>query len=79
MQEQGIRTRQKIYDFLVAYTTENLFPPTIDEIRVAIGVGSKQTVWYQLQRLEKQGLVELKRDTNRGIKLTGYELKKIKK
>ena len=79
MQEQGIRTRQKIYDFLVAYTTENLFPPTIDEIRVAIGVGSKQTVWYQLHRLEKQGLVELKRDTNRGIKLTGYELKKIKK
>lgn len=79
MQEQGIRTRKKIYDFLVAYTTENLFPPTIDEIRVAIGVGSKQTVWYQLQRLEKQGLVELKRDTNRGIKLTGYELKKIKK
>ena len=77
MQEQGNRTRQMMYDFIVAYTTENLFPPTIDEIRRAIGVGSKQTVWYQLQNLEKLGLVELKRDTNRGIKLTGYELKKI--
>ena len=77
MKEQGSRTRQKIYDFIVAYTQEHLFPPTINEIREGVGVGSKQTVWYQLQMLEKDGLVEVKRETNRGIKLNGYELKKI--
>lgn len=77
MLEQGNKTRQMIYDFIVAYTKEHLFPPTIEEIRIAVGVGSKQTVWYQLQKLEKIGMLELKRETNRGIKLTGYELKKI--
>lgn len=77
MNEQGNKTRKKIYDFIVAYTTENLFPPTINEICEGVGIGSKQTVWNQLRNLEKLGLVELKRDTNRGIKLIGYELKKI--
>lgn len=77
MNEQGNRTRQKIYDYIVAYTTEHLFPPTINEICKAVGVGSKQTVWHQLQTMEKLGLVEIKRNTNRGIKLIGYELKKI--
>ena len=75
--KQGNRTRQLIYDFIVAYTKENLFPPTIEEIRTGTGIGSKQTVWYQLQKLEKFGLVELRGETNRGIKLIGYELKKI--
>ena len=77
MNEQGNRTRQKIYDYIVTYTTEHLFPPTINEICNAVGVGSKQTVWHQLRKLEKLGLVELKRETNRGIKLIGFELKKI--
>ena len=77
MSEQGNRTRQKIYEYIVAYTTEHLFPPTIKEICEAVGVGSKQSVWYQLQTMEKLGLVEIKRTTNRGIKLIGYELKKI--
>lgn len=77
MEKQGSRTRQLIYEYIVAYTKENLFPPTIEEIRTAIGVGSKQTVWYQLRNLEKAGLVELRTETNRGIKLIGYELKKI--
>lgn len=76
MSKKGNGTRQLIYDYIVAYTKEHLFPPTIEEIRNAVGVGSKQTVWYQLQKLEKDGLVELKRETNRGIKLNGYELKK---
>ena len=79
MSKAGNSTREKIYEYIVAYTKEHLFPPTVDEIRKAVEVGSKQTVWYHLQMLEKQGLVELKRDTNRGIKLTGYELKKTEK
>lgn len=77
MSIKGNETRQMIYEYIVSYTKEHLFPPTIEEIRSAVGVGSKQTVWCQLQKLEKLGLVELKRETNRGIKLTGYELKKI--
>ena len=77
MSSKGNRTRQRVYEYIVAYTTEHLFPPTINEICEAVRVGSKQTVWYHLRNLEKQGLVELKRETNRGIKLTGYELKKI--
>lgn len=63
----------QVYQYLVDYTTKNLFPPTVEEIRDGTTIQSTCTIYSILCRLEEQGLIEVKRGTPRGIKLNGYK------
>lgn len=69
--------RQKeIYDFIVAYIQENLYPPCHREIGAAVGWTSEPVVNYNLKQLQKKGYIEVKENTPRGIKVKGYKFVK---
>ncbi|MFK0113156.1 MarR family transcriptional regulator [Streptomyces sp. NPDC091217] len=56
---RGLSSRQlQILNFLRKVSAEQGFPPTIREIAKAVGLRSASAVSYQLDRLEKLGLVD---------------------
>ena len=61
--------RQKVYDFLLAYTSEHDYPPTIREIGDAIGLNSTATVYTHLKNLENEGLIERDATKQRTIRV----------
>ena len=69
------KTQQKIYDYIVAYTKEHLYSPSINDICEGTGLKSKSTVWFHLAKIEKAGLIVLPElSTPRAIRLVGYEI-----
>jgi len=52
--------QQEIWDFLVGYTDQHGYPPTVREIGAAVGLASPSTVHAHLANLERAGL--LRRD-----------------
>lgn len=67
---------QEIYDFIVDYTTENLYPPTLEEIGEAVG-RSRWVVSSHLRKMDALGVIEIPfRMTSRNIRLVGYKLVK---
>ena len=70
-------TQQKIYDFIVQYTTEHLYSPSVNDICEGTGLKSKSTVWHHLAKIERAGLIVLPEfSTPRAIQLVGYKLVK---
>ena len=64
----------KIYEFIIAYTTEHLYPPSLQEICENVD-RCKNTVWNHLRKIEKAGLIELPEyATPRAIRLVGFKL-----
>jgi repressor LexA len=63
--------QREIYDFVVRYTEEQGYPPTVREIGEAVGLASPSTVHAHLANLERAGM--LKRDPTkpRALVLTG--------
>lgn len=70
--------RQKVYDFLVEFVTENGYAPSLREICVGTGLKSTSSVYEHLLKLEDEGKIEMKRDYSpRAIKLVGYKFVKM--
>ncbi len=69
--------RKGVYDFLVDFITENGYAPSVKEISDGTGIKSTSTVHYHLEMLDKVGKIKVKPHTSRGIKLIGYEFRKI--
>lgn len=64
----------KIYEFIITYTMEHLYSPSIREICDNVG-RCKTTVWSHLKKIEKAGLIELPEyATPRAIRLVGFKL-----
>lgn len=64
----------KIYELIVAYTMEHLYPPSIREICENVD-RCTNTVWNHLRKIEKAGLIELPEyATPRAIHLVGFKL-----
>ncbi len=70
-------TRQKVYDFLVEFITENGYAPSVREICVGTGLKSMESVYNHLRILKMLGKIEIKENTSRAIKLMGYKLVKV--
>lgn len=70
---KGRETIERIYDVIVNYTMENLYPPSIPEIKEMTNIKSTSTIQTNLVRLEQEGRIELG-SGNRCIKLKGYKL-----
>lgn len=74
--QQGIETREKIYDFIVKFIAENGYTPSVREICEAVGMKSTSTVHHHLSVLEDMGKIEMKLKQPRAIKVVGYEFRK---
>ena len=74
-----MKTKDRIYDFIVQYTQEHLYPPSFKEICDGVGVGSKSTVYSHIHKLSEEGRIEIGDFSQpRCIKLVGYKLVKLK-
>lgn len=51
-------TRMAIYDYIVSFSNQYGFPPTIREIGEAMGLSSSGTVSAHLRRLEQDHMIE---------------------
>lgn len=65
---------KKVYQYIVAYIDDNLYPPTLEEICKATGLTSKSTVSYILKSLKDKGYIIIKSNSPRAIGLVGYKL-----
>lgn len=61
--------QKRILEFLHEFVRVNGFPPTIREIGEKVGIPSTSVVKYNLEVLEREGLIERNRDISRGIRL----------
>lgn len=66
-----LKDKQKeIYDFLVLYTDNKGYPPSVREICEAVNLKSTSTVHGHLKRLEKKGLIKRDPTKPRALELT---------
>jgi len=63
--------QQAMLDFIRKFSAESKYPPTIREIGKAVNISSTSVVNYNLNILERKGLIERDRDVSRGLKLVG--------
>ncbi len=61
--------QNKILSFLKTFTLDNGYPPTIREIGEAVGITSTSVVNYNLDALQRAGLIYRDRTVSRGIRL----------
>mgnify|MGYP002514870352 CR=1 FL=1 len=47
--------QQQIYDYILAFTSEHGYPPSVREIGAAVGLRSTASVSYHLQQLQAKG------------------------
>lgn len=64
-------TREQVVDAINQWLVKYGFPPTIDELRRVLGVGSKRTVLRYLEWLEESGDIERTPGMARGLKAHG--------
>lgn len=70
-------TKDRVYEFIVSFTTEHLYPPTFLEICIGVGLASKASVSVHVHQLAKEGKIKLDNSGQpRCIKLIGYQLMK---
>lgn len=67
------RRQERIVDFIRRFVNEHQFPPTIREIGEAVDISSTSVVNYNLNALEKKGMIERDRNVSRGLRLAEEE------
>ena len=70
MSEPQRDRRHDVLGFLERYWAGNGYAPTFDEIREATGLSSRSHVLYYLGILERDGLVERRPRSPRGVRPT---------
>ena len=68
------RKQQQIYDFILAFTGEHGYPPSVREIGTAVGLKSPSTVHFHLKGLEEAGVIVKAEGKTRAISLPGAPL-----
>ena len=63
--------RQQIVDFILQFSEEKGYPPTVRDIQSGCGISSTSVVDYQLKVLEKEGHLRRDPEVSRGIGLPG--------
>jgi len=63
--------QQQMLTFIREFLDTNGYPPAIREIGQAVGISSTSVVNYNLNVLEKKGLIDRDRTVSRGIRLLG--------
>ena len=66
--------QQHILQYIVAFTQENRYPPSIRQIGDNTGISSTSVVNYNLEKLEDYGLITRARDISRGLSINYPQL-----
>ena len=70
MEEQLSERQRRMPGFIEQFVEENGYPPTYEEIRVALGISTKSLVNHHLDALEGAGHLARMPNTPRGIRLS---------
>lgn len=65
--------QQQIYDYIVSFTEEHGYPPSVREIGEAVGLKSPSTVHFHMKNLEKAGMIVKAEKKTRAISLPHSE------
>ena len=63
--------QQQIYDFIVSFSNQNGYPPSVREIGEHVGLKSPSTVHFHLKGMEEAGLIAKAEGKTRAITVTG--------
>ena len=63
--------QQQIYDYILAFTNDHGYPPSVREIGAAIGLKSPSTVHFHMKGLEEAGMIVKAEGKTRAISLPG--------
>ena len=66
--------QQQIYDFILAFTSEHGYPPSVREIGAAVGLKSPSTVHFHMKGLEEAGVIVKAEGKTRAISLPGVSV-----
>jgi len=67
------RRQQAVLEFVERHIRENGYPPTLREIGGEVGISSTSVVNYNLNVLQKKGLLVRAQETSRGLRLVSRE------
>ncbi len=67
------RRQQAVLEFVERHIRENGYPPTLREIGGEVGISSTSVVNYNLDVLQKKGLLVRAQETSRGLRLVTRE------
>lgn len=68
------RKQQEIYDYIISFTNEHGYPPSVREIGAAVGLKSPSTVHFHMKGLEEAGVIVKAEGKTRAISLPGASL-----
>ena len=63
--------QQQIYDYIIAFSAEHGYPPSVREIGAHVGLKSPSTVHFHLKGLEEAGVIVKAEGKTRAISLPG--------
>ena len=66
--------QQQIYDYILAFTSDHGYPPSVREIGAAVGLKSPSTVHFHIKGLEEAGVIVKAEGKTRAISLPGVPL-----
>lgn len=65
------KKQQEIYDYILSFSQENGYPPSVREIGSYLGLKSPSTVHFHLKGLRAAGLIQQAEGKTRAITITG--------
>ena len=65
--------QQQIYDYIVAFTADHGYPPSVREIGAAVGLKSPSTVHFHMKGLEEAGVIVKAEGRTRAISVAEEE------
>lgn len=65
--------QQQIYNYIILYIEEHMYPPSVREIGDGVGLHSTSSVYEHLKSLERKGHIEVRENSPRAIKVNGYK------
>ena len=68
------RKQKEIYEFILAFTSEHGYPPSVREIGAAVGLKSPSTVHFHMKGLEEAGGIVKAEGKTRAISLPGVSV-----
>ena len=69
--------QQQIYDYILAFTADHGYPPSVREIGAAVGLKSPSTVHFHMKGLEEAGVIVKAEGKTRAISLPGAPLSPV--
>lgn len=67
-------TTKKVYDYIIEYSDEHGYQPSLREIADKTGIKSASTIFYHIGKLERLGLVKKCALKNRAIEVTARRM-----